>query len=102
MRDWSEPMRKAVEDFIALGPLPESSAVSESDLDRRVALLNAISRPVTDEEALALAQSFGPDECFGVAWSLLHLIETAPSHPRPPSAVFERSGWLRSGWTGRK
>ena len=21
---------------------------------------------------------FGPDECFGLAWSILHLIETAP------------------------
>src|SRR5204863_4040645 len=54
-------VRKAVEDFVKLGPLPESSAATEQDLDQRVALLKAIAPPVSDEEATALADSFGPD-----------------------------------------
>jgi hypothetical protein len=24
---------------------------------------------------------FGPDDCFGLGWTLLHLIETAPGWP---------------------
>ena len=27
---------------------------------------------------------FGPDDCFGAAWTLLHLIETAPNWPQEP------------------
>ena len=44
-------------------------------------LLNAISQPVSDEEAEALARLFGPDDCFGLAWTLVHLIESAPGWP---------------------
>lgn len=91
-------IRRAVEEFLRLGQLPESSTASEQDVDSRFGALRAISPPVTDEEALALSEAFGPDECFGVAWSLLHLIETAPGHPRPRDEVFLRSEWLRMVW----
>ncbi len=91
-------IRKAVHDFIMLGPLPPSRLATEAGLDERVAALKAIEVPVTDEESVALAECFGPDECFGVAWSLLHLIETAPGHPRPAVSSFNRSEWLRMVW----
>jgi len=95
-------IRKAVEEFLRLGPLPESSTATEQDVDNRYEALKAISPPVTDEESLALAEAFGPDECFGVAWSLLHLIETAPGHPRPREEIFQRSEWLQTAWTDRR
>ena len=95
-------LRKVVEDFIELGPLPDSSAATEEDLDRREALLRAIAAPVSDEEAVALHGSFGPDGCYGLAWSLLHLVETAPGRPRPSESTFQRSEWLRSTWTDRR
>jgi hypothetical protein len=95
-------MRDAVQDFIRLGPLPESSAATEEDFAKRVTALNAVSAPITDEESLVLAECFGPDECFGVAWTLLHLVETAPNHPRPREEVFQRSEWLRTVWTERR
>jgi hypothetical protein len=95
-------IRKEVKELAELGPLPASSIATEHDLDQRVAVLKRITPPVTDEEAIALTESFGPDECFGVAWTLLHLIETAPSHPRPSESVFQRSEWLRIVWTDRK
>src|ERR1041384_8115137 len=94
-------IRKAVEEFLKLGRLPESGVATEQDVDNRYAALLAITSPVTDEEAAALSEAFGPDECFGVAWSLLHLIETAPSHPRPRDEVLQRSEWLRDVWTVR-
>ncbi|KOT95948.1 hypothetical protein ADK70_10130 [Streptomyces rimosus subsp. pseudoverticillatus] len=71
-------MRSEVLAFVADGPLPDWDA-SEEEIDRRVRQLEAIVEPVTDEEARDLASCFGPDDCFGVAGSLLHLIETAPN-----------------------
>ncbi|MEU0382903.1 hypothetical protein [Streptomyces chartreusis] len=52
---------------------PEIEVISETQR-----LLERIPKPVTDDEAQALATLFGPDNCFGLAWTLLHLIETAP------------------------
>ncbi|WP_244375665.1 hypothetical protein [Streptomyces ficellus] len=71
-------MRPEVQAFVADGPLPDWDA-SEEEIDRRVAQLEAIARPVTGEEARALVACFGPDDCYGVAWTLLHLIETGPN-----------------------
>ncbi|MEU5116642.1 hypothetical protein AB0G64_34715 [Streptomyces longwoodensis] len=70
-------MRPEVQAFVAAGPLPDWDA-SEEELERRVKQLDAISAPVTGDEARALASCFGPDDCYGVAWTLLHLIETGP------------------------
>ncbi|MER5468925.1 hypothetical protein [Streptomyces sp. NPDC002685] len=49
------------------------------EIDRRSDQLDAIGSPVTAEEAKALAACFGPDDCYGVAGTLLHLIETYPN-----------------------
>jgi len=37
--------------------------------------LKDIARPIAQDEARELAKLFVPDSCFGLAWSLLHLIE---------------------------
>ncbi|KOU92153.1 MULTISPECIES: hypothetical protein [Streptomyces] len=70
-------MRPEVHTFVADGPLPACDA-SEEEIDRRERQLTLISGPVTSEEAAALAACFGPDDCYGIAWMLVHLIETAP------------------------
>lgn len=76
-------IRPQVGDFVALGKLPsergEPDEALEDAVERAGALLDLIERPVTDEEAHVLAECFGEDLCFGLAWNLLHLIETAPS-----------------------
>jgi hypothetical protein len=33
---------------------------------------------LSDEEARILVGLFGPDDCFGLEWSLVGLVETAP------------------------
>ncbi|MET8136249.1 hypothetical protein [Streptomyces sp. NPDC005251] len=71
-------MKLQVQVFVADGPLPDWDA-SEDEIDRRVHQLNTILKPVTGEEAKALASCFGPDDCYGVAWTLLHIIETGPN-----------------------
>ena len=39
----------------------------------------SVKPPVTDEEAEELVECFGPDDCFSLAWSLVHLVETSPT-----------------------
>ncbi|MEW2498423.1 hypothetical protein AB0942_33560 [Streptomyces nodosus] len=95
-------MRPEVQAFIADGPLPGWDG-SEDEIDRRYEQLRAISRPVTAEEAQALAMCFGPDDCYGVAWTLVHLIETGPgpvpsvARPAPDSGNWHETLWLRWG-----
>lgn len=60
--------------------------------------LRAITKPVTDEEARLLVTCFGDDDCFGLAWTLLHVVETAPS-PIPVTEPAPNSNmWLLLLW----
>jgi hypothetical protein len=92
-------MRAEVRAFTADGPLPGSDA-SVEEIERREKQLTAILMPVTAREARALVACFGPDDCFGMAWSLLHLIETCPNpvlrvEPAPEANWWERRLWQR-------
>ena len=71
-------IRPRVQQLVNLGPLPASSEAEEDDLRHRAEMFDGIQKPVSDEEALALLCCSGSDACHGFAWSLVHLIETAP------------------------
>lgn len=78
-------VRSEVQGFIELGRLPSTEEVVV-DGDRLEACgmrLHAIQPPVTDEEAGLLVGTLplDDDDCFGLAWTLLHLIESAPGWP---------------------
>jgi len=98
-------VRSEVLRFVELGPLPSEADDSEAgdaafgELERR---LQAVRWPVSDEEARLLVRGFGDDECFGLAWRLLQLVETAPT---PLPAVEPAAGaneWLRLLWRRRQ
>jgi hypothetical protein len=91
-------IRREVQDFIDAGPFPDSEVVSVEEVARLQELLEAIKEPVSDAEGLALVQSFGPDTFFGLAWSLMHLIETAPG---ALTALYPDSAGLGGDWTSR-
>ena len=74
-------MRPQVERLVALGPLPAEAEATAEHLQVVESQLHGVAPPITDAEAEALVSLFGPDDCFGLAWSLVHLIETAPSWP---------------------
>ena len=74
-------MRKEVQELVRLGPLPDCETVEEEQLKTYEGLLSRVTPPVSDEEAKSLVRLLGPDECYGLAWTLLHLIETAPGWP---------------------
>src|SRR5262245_28426097 len=97
-------MRLEVKQFVNLGPLPASNA-EEDDIAAHESALHRIRPPVSFEEAEALSTCFGPDECFGLAWTLLHLIETAPKSPFLGEPPITENEWVKRLWdraqTGR-
>jgi hypothetical protein len=88
-------MRPQVEQLVALGPFPSEDEATDEDVEQREALVTSISRPVTDDEARALATLFGPDTFYGGAWTVLHLIETAPGWPLEDALQNEDNEWIR-------
>ncbi len=91
-------IRKSVEDFVKLGPLPNSSA-AEDIIARHQIHLQRIKQPVSDEEASLLIRCFGTDECYGLAWTLLHLIESAPGGvPLQTKPIDPNNEWLNRLW----
>ena len=95
-------IRLEVQQLIDLGPFPASGEADEGDIDRRGALISSIKPPLTQEEAASLLVCFGPDEAFGLAWALLHLIEATPGgipiakQPTPSDNEWIRRLWGRS------
>jgi hypothetical protein len=90
-------VRSEVEAFLALGPLPASSI--DAHVDTHQEHLERITAPVSIEEAELLVGMFGPDDCFGLAWTLVHLIETAPgSCPIKQKPTSSDNEWVQSMW----
>ncbi len=96
-------MRDEVKQLLKLGPLPSTdevmAAASEQFDDKLKSfekLTKAIAKPVTNEEACALVTLFGPDECFGGAWALVHLIESAPGWPIKECLKDDQNEWVRN------
>ena len=86
-------IRREIRELQLLGPLPDSSA-DETTIERHEQLLSRIQAPVTDDEAKLLVRLFGPDDCYGLAWTLLHLIETAPGWPIEESLEDRTTEWI--------
>lgn len=89
-------MRAKVREFVSLGRLPDENA-DAATIQCRETALHAIEKPVTVEEAQELSRCFGRDDCYGLAWTLLHIIESAPESPvkiEPNSSDL----WLRRLW----
>lgn len=82
-RETERHVRDQVRQLCALGSLPPATATSPEHLRAYETLLSKVTRPLSDDEARALVVLFGPDDCYGLAWTLLHLIETAPGWPLP-------------------
>ena len=88
-------MRSSVVAVIALGRLPGES-VEDVDVWRQFEeALAALPERCLDEEAVALLDSLPEDDesAYGMAWTLLHFIETAPSWPLR-AELDDRSPWV--------
>lgn len=91
-------MRTSVAKFTCLGQLPPEREASVAQVQAFEAALKDIEAPVTDEEAMALLRTLPESEetCFGLAWSVLHLIETAPGWPLKEAESLLPSPWVAS------
>lgn len=78
---YSNGMRPEVQRLVSLGPLSAEACATVAHLKRIDVELRAIARPLSDSEAIALIGLLGLDGCFGIASSLFHRIESAPSWP---------------------
>jgi hypothetical protein len=87
-------MQSAVEELMRLGPLPGSTKADVAQLEKIQSALEKVKQPISDDDARALVRLFGPDDCFGLAWTLLHLIETAPNWPLMDCLVGSDNGWV--------
>ncbi|MEO6938253.1 MAG: hypothetical protein ABI171_23195 [Collimonas sp.] len=74
-------VRKEIEEMKSLGALPSEDDANVELLKKYDNLYRAVSKPITDQEARVLIELFGPDGCFGLASSIMHLIESAPGWP---------------------
>jgi hypothetical protein len=89
-------MRSEVRELGEMGPLPSSDVAAEDlfRLEEYQRLLESIEKPVSDEEAIVLLELFGPDECFGLAWAVVHLVESAPGWPLHVDMPDTDNDWL--------
>ena len=89
-------MRTEVQELIKMRPLPDCETVAEEQLKVYESLLRKVTPPVSNDEARSLVCLFGPDDCYGLAWTLLHLIESAPGWP-----LHDCLKDIRNEWTER-
>ena len=91
-------MRSSVAQLVALGRLPEEAAAEVSQLQAFESAISEISKPISNEEALALLSVLpaGEGSCFGLAWSVLHLIESAPGWPCQEARLKRANPWVMS------
>jgi len=91
-------MRECVRELIKLGPLPSDERADVERLQAIESALAQVKRPLAAEEALALLSIFPTDEssCFGLAWAVLHLIETAPGWPLAQARLHAANPWVRT------
>ena len=87
-------MRPEVAALANLGPLPSEKSASPELVGRYELLYRAIQRPVSDDEARVLARLLGQDDCFGLAVSFVHLIETAPGWPLADCLGDTKNIWI--------
>lgn len=74
-------IQESVRALELLGPLPSEDDATDEILRGWEALLKRVHVPISNDDALVLAGLFGPDLCYGLGWSLLHIVETAPNWP---------------------
>jgi hypothetical protein len=89
-------VQQPIEQLLTFDPLPSSSSDDLTNLKQIQDLIQTIKHSVSDEEARALVKLFVPDDCFDLAWSILHLVKTAPSWPLADCLEDKRNEWIQT------
>jgi hypothetical protein len=88
-------MRTCVAELVALGQLPAECGAPIAQVKAFEEAIQRVERPLADAEAKALLATFGEDECFGLAWSLVHLVESAPGWPLKEARLRASNPWVK-------
>jgi hypothetical protein len=88
-------VRDAVLGLIELGVMPTERDADEATVRLYQSQIDLLVAPASDEEAVALVRVLPTTEesLFGLAWSVVHFIESAPSWPEP-SALSGDGPWV--------
>ena len=77
-----------------LGPLPEEDDdIADGVLEQYDALLQRLVDPLTATHAEVLAGLFPQSECFGMEWTLVHLLENSGGWPSAALAAVNSERW---------
>lgn len=87
-------IRSEVSELVKLGAFPPSRGVDLVIIKRQQELLQRITPPVSDDEARELVKLFGPDDYYGLAWTVLHLVEAAPQWPLADCLTGRSNEWI--------
>jgi hypothetical protein len=87
-------IRSEIKELLALGQFPPSQAVRLETIKEQERLVRMVHSPVSNEEAVQLLRVFGPDDYFGLAWAVLHLIESAPGWPLRDYLEGDENEWI--------
>ena len=87
-------MQRLVDELMKLGPLPSSAKPDVTKLEQFQTLLTQVVQPISNDDARVLVTLFGPDDAFGLAWTLLHLIESAPGWPLEDALCGPGNEWI--------
>ena len=87
-------MRSEVLRLRELGRLPPERTATVDQIREVEDLVKGLSKPATDEEARELVTLFGSDSCFGLAWRVLHFVESAPGWPLPDCLKDDANEWV--------
>jgi hypothetical protein len=89
-------MQDAVTRLVAITPQLTDS-LDQASLEVVEGLLNQLVSPLSDQEILALLSVLpaNGDTAFGLNWTILHLIEAAPSWPIWAALKEQSHEWIR-------
>lgn len=98
-------LREEVVKLLSLGRFPTENDATDAQLRAIEERLHAICFPSTVDEARAMVSLFNVDDCYGLSWTLLHLIESCGQQvierePAPDANEWEVRLW-RSWMKGR-
>jgi hypothetical protein len=73
---------KIIFELSKMGSLPDESAeIADGVLERYDELFQQIKSPLTEAEAVVIARLFPPVACFGMEWTIVHMLERSENWP---------------------
>lgn len=87
-------IRSEVSELAKMGAFPSSKCVDLVLIKRQQGILERITPPISDAEARELVKLFGPDDYYGLAWTVLHLVEGAPNWPLADCLTNRSNEWI--------